>query len=133
MLGEAGGDDTWANLVKETVDAVFDTPEEEAAGLEDGQAKRSILMPIEVFTSSQIMRMSNMLGQSDDYKKYGADEETPSGVEDVRNSTQATGSSLNLVLTDVSSINAPSIAAASEDEIIFDELQDPEDYVLHSS
>ena len=118
-------------MVKENVDAVFDTPEEEAAGLKDVQAKRAVLIPMNVFTSSQIMRMTTMLGQSDDYKKYGVDEETPSGVEDVRNFTQATGSSLNLVLPDVSSINAPpSHVPAGEDDIIFDELQDPENYVL---
>ena len=49
----------------------------------------------------------------------------------MRNSTQATGSSLNLVLPDVSIINAPpSHVPAGEDDIIFDELQDPENYVL---
>ena len=48
--------------------------------------------------------IANMLGQTEDYKKYGVDEETPSGVEDIRNSTQRTGMSLNLVLSDVSSI-----------------------------
>ena len=57
------------------------------------------------------------------------DEETPSGVLDVRNSTQASGSSLNLVLSDVSSIQAPEIEqhGADDDDIIFDELQPPED------
>ena len=75
------------------------------------------------------MKFASMLGQTEDYKKYGADEETPSGVEDVRNSTQAGGSSLNLVLTDVSTINGPP-DAVEEEEILFDELQEPEDYVL---
>ena len=128
-VGGAWGDDTWANLVKESVDAIFESPEDEAAGLEDGQAKRAILIPMNVFTSTQIMKFASMLGQTEDYKKYGADEETPSGVEDVRNSTQAGGSSLNLVLTDVSTINGPP-DAVEEEEILFDELQEPEDYVL---
>ena len=63
--------------------------------------------------------------------KFGVDEETPSGVLDVRNSTQASGSSVNLVLSDMSSIQAPEIVLQDEDdnenEIIFEELQAPEE------
>jgi len=57
---------------------------------------------------------------------------TPSGVLDVRNSTQASGSSVNLVLSDMSSIQAPEVVVQDEDdnenEIIFDELQAPEEH-----
>ena len=63
--------------------------------------------------------------------KFGVDEETPSGVLDVRNSTQASGSSVNLVLSDMSSIQAPEVVVLDEDdnenEIIFEELQAPEE------
>ena len=63
--------------------------------------------------------------------KFGVDEETPSGVLDVRNSTQASGSSVNLILSDMSSIQAPEIVLQDEDdnenEIIFEELQAPEE------
>ena len=71
-------------------------------------------------------------GQGEDFKKFGVDEETPSGVEDIRNSTQRTGSSLNLMLSDVSSIRPPPM---DENEgIVFDELPSAaEDNFLHES
>ena len=71
-------------------------------------------------------------GQGEDFKKFGVDEETPSGVEDVRNSTQRTGSSLNLMLSDVSSIRPPPM---DENEgIVFDELPSAaEENFLHES
>ena len=70
------------------------------------------------------MKIARLTGQSENYKKFVADQETPSGVEsveadDVRNSTQRAGSSLNLVLTDVSSIR---VEGAAEDDIEFEEL-----------
>ena len=122
-VGGAWGEDTWANLVKDTCDVAFETPEDEAAGLEDTKAKRAVLIPMNVFTSTQIIKIASMLGQTEDYKKFGADEETPSGVEDIRNSTQRSGSSLNLVLNDLSSINGPVIDEEADAEIIFDELE----------
>ena len=65
-----------------------------------------------------------MTGQTEDYKKLGVDEETPSGVvEDIRNSTQTTCSSYNLVLSDMSSIQSP---LDEDEEILFEELERPE-------
>ena len=61
-----------------------------------------------------------MTGQSEDYQKFGVDEETPSGVLDFRNSTQRTESSFDLVLTDVSRIKS-----IEEDVIAFEELSKP--------
>ena len=122
-VGGAWGEDPWAALVRDNCDAVMDDTEEEGKGLEDTKAKHYLHIPINVFTSSHIMRISASTGQTEDYKKFGVDEETPSGVLDVRNSTQASGSSLNLVLSDVSSIQAPEVEqhAANDDdnEIIF--------------
>ena len=68
-----------------------------------------------------------LLGQSEDYKMFGADMGTPFGVEEIRNSTQRTGLSLNLVLYNVSSIMPPNDNAADvdEDDIVFEELQTP--------
>ena len=127
-VGGAWGEDTWAALVKDNCDAIIDDTEDEGKGLEDTKAKRALLIPINVFTSSHIIQLAAITGQTEDHKKFGMDEETPSGVLDVRNSTQASGSSLNLVLSDVSSIQAPEIEQhGPDDDIIFDELQPPED------
>ena len=115
-VGGAWGEDTWAALVKDNCDAIIDDTEEEGKGLEDTKAKRALLIPMIVFTSSHIIRVSALTGQTEDYKKFGVDEETPSGVLDVRNSTQASGSSLNLVLSDVSSIQAPEVEQHGPDD-----------------
>ena len=124
-VGGRWGDDSWAALVKDNFVENFNTSEEAVDGLEDTQPKRALLIPLNVFPSSQIMKIANMLGQTEDYKKYGVDEETPSGVEDIRNSTQRTGMSLNLVLSDVSSIVGPT--QDTDDNIVFDELRRPEE------
>ena len=118
-VGGAWGDDTWAAMVKDNCDAVLDATDD-GAGLEDTVAKRALLIPIRVFTSTHIMKIASMTGQSEDYQKFGVDEETPSGVLDFRNSTQRTGSSFNLVLTDVSRIQP-----IEEDVITFEELSRP--------
>ena len=117
---------SWAALVKESYDGVLDTTDDIVASLEDTKAKRACLIPINAFSSTQIMKTATATGQSEDYKKFGADEETPSGVEaeDVRNSTHQTGSSLNLVLNDVSSIR---VSDNNEEEIQFEELQNFDD------
>ena len=103
----AGGalrDNTWAALVKDNHEEPFDNSGEGDEGLEDTVANRAWLIRIDIFQSSQIIRIATLLGQSEDYKKYGADEETPSGVEHIRKSTQMKGSLLNLMLSDVCSI-----------------------------
>lgn len=125
--GGAWGEDTWAALVKDNHEEAFDNTTDGDEGLEDTVAKRALLIPIEVFQSSQIIRIASLLGQSEDYKKFGADEETPSGVELIRNSTQMTGSSLNLHLSDVSSIMPVSQAEEEEENIVFEELQKPDE------
>ena len=81
------GEDIWASLVKGACEAVFEASEEETAGLEETQAKRALLIPINVFTSSHIIRIATMTGQIKDYKSLGVDEETPSGAKDPKNST----------------------------------------------
>ena len=96
-VGGCWGNDSWAVLVRDDVDIDFDTTNDEAggAGLENTQSKRAILIPVSVFSSTQIIRICDLLGQNDDYKRFGADEETPSGVEKFsgyRNSTQIPGS-----------------------------------------
>ena len=103
-VGEKQGDDTWAALVRDNCEEAFNTSEDGAASFDDTQPKRAILIPLSVFPSNQIMKIANLLGQSKDYKKFGADEETPSAAKEIRNSTQRTGTSLNLVISDVSSI-----------------------------
>ena len=126
-VGEAWGEDTWAALVRDEYDAAFETPEEEEAGLEDTKPKRALLIPIGVFTSSHIIKIAKMTGQVEDYKKFGLDEETPSGAEslggsqDIRNSTRNTGSSLNLMLSDVSNIEHH--GGDDNEGIVFDELR----------
>ena len=84
-MGGAWGEDTWAALVKDTCEAVFKTADDEADGLEDTQAKRALLILINVFTRSHIIKIASMTGHTLDYKKIGVDEETPSGEEDIRN------------------------------------------------
>ena len=64
----AWGENTWAALVKDTCEAVFETADYEADGLEDTQAKRALLIPINMFTSSHIIKIASMTGQTDDYK-----------------------------------------------------------------
>ena len=122
-VGGAWGDDTWAAMVKDNCEAVFDATDEDAAGLEDTVAKRSLLIPINVFTSSHIIKLASFTGQTEDYQKFGADEETPSGVLEVMNSTQRTGSSFNMLLSDVSSIQRREVL--EDDAIDFEELSRP--------
>ena len=123
-VGGAWGEDTWAAMVKDSCEAVLDTTED---NLEETQAKRALLIPLSVFTSTHIIKIATATGQTEDFKKYGVDEETPSGCEDPKNSTQRSeGSSYNLVLSDsdVSRIQAPE-NAENVDEINFEELERP--------
>ena len=126
-VGGKWGDDTWAALVKDNYEEDFNSSNEATDALESTQPKRSLLIPLSVFSSSQIMKLAMLLGQSDDFKKFGVDEETPSGVEDIRNSTQRSGATSGLILTDVSRI-AP--IENEEEEIVFDELQKPDDFIV---
>ena len=70
----ASGENTWAALVKDTCEAVFETADDEADGLEDTQAKRALLIPINVFSRSHIIKIASMTGRTEDYKKIGVDE-----------------------------------------------------------
>ena len=123
-IGGAWGSDTWACLVRDDVDIDFDQSESQS-GLENTKSKRSILIPVSIFTSAQIMKLCDYLGQNEDYRRFGADEETPSGVEDqgFRNSTQVAGSQgLSL---QISSIETPEVV--EEDDLEFDHLPEAND------
>ena len=64
------------------------------------------------------MKLCDFLGQNEDYRRFGADEETPSGVveeEIYRNSTQLPGS--QVMILNISSIND-----TNEEEFYFDNL-----------
>ena len=65
-VGGAWGDDTWAALVKDNCEAVFDSSNDNVEGLDDTQTKRALLIPINVFTSSQLIKISTMTGQTED-------------------------------------------------------------------
>ena len=122
-VGGAWGEDTWAAMVKDSCEAVLDTTED---NLEETQAKRALLIPLSVFTSTHIIKIATATGQTEDFKKYGVDEETPSGCEDPKNSTQRSGgSSYNLLLPDVSSIQSPQANDDEAEEINFDVLERP--------
>ena len=122
-VGGAWGDDTWAALVKDNYETVLESSSGQAEERqEETRPKRALLIPLSTFTSAQIIKIATMTGQTDHYKKFGADEETPSGVEDdVRNSTQRSETeSYNLVLSDVSRI-----PNREEESIEFEELGMP--------
>ena len=87
-IGGAWGNDTWAFMVKDDADDFEDGKE----NLEDTKSKRALLIPTSVLTSSQIIKLCDALGQNDDYQRFGADVETPSGVEEVRYSWKSSSS-----------------------------------------
>ena len=95
-VGGCWGNDSWANLVRDDVEIDFENSDSEAGtGLDNTRSKRAVLIPVSVFSPTQIIRLCDFLGQNDDYKRFGADEENPSGVEEFsnyRNSTQIPGS-----------------------------------------
>ena len=62
--GGAWGSNTWANLVKDDVDEEFGE-DEIHSGLEETKSKRAILIPLKVFTSAQIIKICENLGQID--------------------------------------------------------------------
>ena len=70
-------------------------------------------------------RICDHLEQNDDYKRFGVDEETPSGVEEFsnyRNSTQIPGSQgLRLHVSSIQEVE-------EEENVIFDELSRPDDF-----
>ena len=126
--GGAWGRDTWACLVSDEVDGDFEQTGIQS-GLDDTKSKRAILIPISVFPSAQIMRICDLLGQNEDYRRFGADEETPSGVESssvdgLRNSTQLPGSQ-GISLNNISSIDQVINQDVDQDEIDFDTLEPP--------
>lgn len=101
-VGGLWDDYTYATLVRNEVDDL-DTTSDDRSNM---FAKRALFIPFSVFTSSQKMKICDITGQKEYYSL--ADSETPSGVEDVRNSTAATsGHQLRLALSDLSQINIP--------------------------
>ena len=119
-IGGAWGNDTWAFMVKDDADDFEDGKE----NLEDTKSKRALLIPTSVLTSSQIIKLCDALGQNDDYRRFGADEETPSGVEEVRNSTGIPGSQ---------PLELHESVIPTEDEIAFETLAPPRDSFLSES
>lgn len=126
-VGGSWGNDSWACLVRDDVDIDFETTADNEvgqSGLDNTQSKRALLIPVSVFSSTQIIRLCDFLGQNDDYKRYGADEETPSGVEEFsgyRNSTQLPGSQgLRLHVSSIEQVE-------EEEGIQFDNLTRPEE------
>ena len=128
-IGGAWCADTWACLVRDDVDSEFDQTESNS-GLDNTKSKRAILIPVSAFTSAQIIKICDYLGQNDDYRRFGADEETPSGVEyGFRNSTQITGSqelSLQLSRTE-EPVGDAAAEGPAEEMIEFDDLQPQND------
>ena len=126
-VGGCWGSDSWALLVRDDADIDIDTSadDEKQTGLENTQSKRAILIPVSVFTSTQKRRICDHLEQNDDYKRFGVDEETPSGVEEFsnyRNSTQIPGSQgLRLHVSSIQEVE-------EEENVIFDELSRPDDF-----
>ena len=49
VVGGAWGEDTYAALVRDDCEEVFQTPEEEDAGLDDTTPKCALLIPLGVF------------------------------------------------------------------------------------
>ena len=120
--GGAWGADTWACLVKDDVDEFDET--ETNSGLDNTKSKRAILIPVSVFSSAQIIKICDYLGQNDDYRRFGADEETPSGVEDgIRNLPQIPGSQeLSIQLSSIEHPDDTATEEIVEDDIEFDDL-----------
>ena len=115
-VGGIWDDTTFATLLRADVD------DKDSSNITENMvAKRALLIPMNVFTSSQIMKICDVTGQKEYYSL--ADSETPSGVEDVVNSTSMT-SGLRLAVSDVSSIHA--IPNTMLDEVEVDEFASPE-------
>ena len=83
-VGGAHGPDTWAQLVHPDVQDDFEEVEEDAntsASTWPTCNQRVILTPMSVFQSATIISLATATGQTEDYRKFGVDEETPSGVQ----------------------------------------------------
>ena len=65
-IGGAWGSDTWACLVKDDIDKDFDNTENGQSSLDNTKSKRSLLIPVSVFTSAQIMKICDHLEQNED-------------------------------------------------------------------
>ena len=121
-VGGLWDDSTYATLVRNEVDDL-DTSSDDRSNM---VAKRALFIPFTVFTSSQKMKICDITGQKEYYSL--ADSETPSGVEDVRNSTAATsGLQLRLALSDVSRINVPANETMNEVALTDDIFNSPEE------
>ena len=51
-VGGLWGEDSWAALVKDSCEGILDATEDAAEEFTETQAKRALLIPINVFTSS---------------------------------------------------------------------------------
>ena len=121
-IGGAWGADTWACLVKDDTD---DFDNDSNPGFDNTCSKRALLVPVSVFPSTTIIKVCDFLGQNDDYRRFGADEETPSGVEEEvqRNSTQLPGSqALSIQLSSIDHPDITTVGSVANDDIQFDDL-----------
>ena len=107
-IGGLWDDSTFATFVRNEVDDLDTTKYDRTSMV----AKRALLIPMAVFTSAQKMKLCDLTGQKEYYSL--ADSETPSGVEEIVNSTSTSGIQMRLALTDVSSIHIPSSETMNE-------------------
>ena len=77
-----------------------------------------------MFSSTQIIKICDYLGQNDDYRRFGADKETLSGEEDgIRNSTHIPGcQELSIQLSLIEHPDETATEEIVEDDIEFNDL-----------
>ena len=122
-VGGSWGTDTWACLVKDEVDDFDSTEDGNSNGLDNTKSKRALLIPVSIFTSTQIMKLCDQLGQNEDYKRFGADEETPSGVvEDSTNPSSAYRNSTQIPGSQGFSLQVSCIEQPVDEDLVFDML-----------
>ena len=112
-VGGLWDETTYASFVKAGIEDLDDSKDAKANLI----AKRALLIPMSCFTSAQKMKICDLTGQKEFYSL--ADNETPSGVEDIANSTSRSGAPSRLALNDLSSINIPATeeSASAEQEV----------------
>ena len=123
-VGGIWDDTTYATLLRADIDDLEATQNVGNSMV----AKRALLIPMSVFTSSQIMKVCDKTGQKEYYSL--ADSETPSGVDEAINSTSlSSGSRERFALTDVSAIHVPSNNTLDE-VVVGDQIFEDRDMTL---
>ena len=83
--GGAHGSDTWAQLVHPDVqDDLEDGDDDGNTTITNWRTcnQHALLTPLSVFQSATIISLAQVTAQTESFRKFGADEETPSGVQD---------------------------------------------------